>query len=71
MNLSTMGPQTGSVQIYMKHIDPMIVKPHIVLKYEVSSTLKPILKSLACPYSPVRSMLFFSILDKFDNIYYR
>jgi len=66
-----MGPQTGSVQVYMKHIDPMIVKSHMVLEHKVSSNLKPILKSLAHGYSPVHSKLFFSIVDKFDNVYHR
>ena len=66
-----MGPQTGSVQVYMKHIDPMIVKSHMVLEHKVSSNLKPILKSLACGYSPVCSKLFFSIVDKFDNVDHR
>ncbi len=68
-NFKTMGPRTGSVQVYMKHVDPTIVKPHMVLKHEVSSNLRPILKSLARGYFPVRSKLFISLGDKFNNIY--
>ena len=57
-----MGPQTGSVQVYMKHIDPMIVKPHMVLKHKVSSNLKPILKSLACGYSEFLSAVSYFLV---------
>ena len=65
MNFNTMGPQTGYVQVYMKHIDLMVTKAHIVLKHEVSSKLKPILKSLAHRYSPVHSKLSISFTDKY------
>ncbi len=65
MNFNTMGPRTGCVQVYMKHVDPMATKAHMVLKHEVSSKLKPILKSLARGYSPVRSKLPISFTDKY------
>src|SRR6266545_4679689 len=65
MNFNTMGPWTGCVQVYMKHVDPMATKAHMVLKHEVSSKLKPILKSLAHGYSPVRSKLPISFTDKY------
>lgn len=53
-----MGPRMGRVHIFMTRADPMATKPDMVLKHEVTSKLKPILKSLARGYSPIRSKLF-------------
>lgn len=53
-----MGPRMGRVQVFMTRVDPIGRKPDMVLKHEVTPKLKPILKSLARGYSPIRSKLF-------------
>ena len=71
----SMGPRMGRVQVFMTHADPIATKPDMVLKHEVTPKLKPILKSLAQGYSPIRSKLFtnlytiFSILCRQQSTY--
>ena len=48
----------GKIHVYMTRVDPALVKPDMVLKHKVTPKLKPILKSLAQGYSPVRSKLY-------------
>jgi hypothetical protein len=45
----------GKIHVYTTHVDPTVTKPDMVLKHKVTSKLKPILKTLARQYSPVRS----------------
>ena len=47
----------GRVQVYTAHADPNIVKADMELTHEVIPKLTPVLKTLACKYSPVRSMV--------------
>ena len=49
------GLRKGRVHVYTSHCDPEAHKPDMSLTSEVSSTLKPILHTLARNYSPVRS----------------
>src|ERR1700679_1237244 len=49
------GPRKGKVLVYQSHKDPMIHKADMSITLEVTSQLKPVLKSLARKYSPVRS----------------
>ena len=49
----------GKVHIYTSQVDPSLTKPDMVLKHKVTSKLKPILKSLARGYSPVRSKFIY------------
>ena len=48
-------PHKGKVHIYHLPRDPMIHKPDMSITSEVTSQLKPVLKTLARKYSPVRS----------------
>ena len=51
-------PRMGKVHVYMARVDPALTKPDMVLKHKVTPKLKPILKTLAQGYSPVRSKSF-------------
>ena len=54
----------GKIHVYTTRVDPTIIKPDMVLKHKVTPKLKPILKTLARQYSPVRSKSsFFSGLS--------
>jgi hypothetical protein len=57
-------PRMGKIHIYTTRADPTITKPDMVLKHRVIPKLKPILKTLARQYSPVRSksFIFFGII---------
>jgi hypothetical protein len=46
-------------------VDPAKVKPHRIIKTDVSNTFAPVLTKLARKYSPVRSMLFILFLLDF------
>jgi len=48
-------PRKGKVFIYQSPQDPMAHKPDMSIVSEVTPQLKPILKTLARKYSPVRS----------------
>ena len=48
----------GKIHVYTSQVDPTLTKPDMVFKHKVTSKLKPILKSLAQGYSPVRSKSF-------------
>ena len=60
-------PQMGKIYVYTTRVDPALTKPDMVLKHKVTSKLKPILKNLACQYSPVRSKFFYLFLDYLFN----
>jgi hypothetical protein len=49
------GPRKGKVLVYQSPKDPMNQKPDMSITSEVTPRLKPVLKSLARKYSPVRS----------------
>ena len=49
------GPRKGKVLVYHSPKDPMNHKPDMSITSEVTPQLKPVLKSLARKYSPVRS----------------
>ena len=49
------GPRKGKVFVYQSPRDPMAHKPDMSITSEVTPQLKPILKSLARRFSPVRS----------------
>lgn len=48
-------PRKGKVLVYQSPRDPMAHKPDMSITLEVTSQLKPVLKTLARRYSPVRS----------------
>ena len=52
-------PRMGKIHVYTTRVDPTITKPDMVLKHKVTPKLKPILKTLARQYSPVRSKSIF------------
>ena len=49
------GPRKGKVLVYHSPKDPMTHNPDMSIILEVTPQLKPVLKSLARKYSPVRS----------------
>jgi hypothetical protein len=49
------GPRKGKVLVYQSPKDPMDHKPDMSITLEVAPRLKPVLKSIARKYSPVRS----------------
>lgn len=49
------GPRKGKVFVYQSPRDPTTHKPDMSITSEVTSQLKPVLKTLARKYSPVRS----------------
>lgn len=53
------GPRKGKVLVYQSPRDPTTHKPDMSITSDVSSQLKPVLKTLGRKYSPVRSMFFF------------
>lgn len=53
------GPRKGKVLVYQSPKDPMIHKADMSITLEVTSQLKPVLKSLAQKYSPVQSKRYF------------
>ena len=48
-------PRKGKVLVFQSPRDPMTNKPDMSIMSEVSPRLKPVLKTLARKYSPVRS----------------
>ena len=48
-------PRKGKVFVYHLPRDPTIHKPDMSITSEVTSQLKPVLKTLAWKYSPIRS----------------
>jgi hypothetical protein len=54
-----LGPKVGKVQVYTSHADPIVAKPYMVFKHEVTHKLTPVLKTLGRKYSPVRREFLF------------